>query len=118
MQTISIRDVHLLERLPSRANIDDFDEVSLKRQGYASWFDSIAELLTGALRVGGAQGYLTATTNVLQFSLAACPEFESLAEERGIDTSFCVCPGDSLNQAVENLSENMTFSLFSYGPAL
>lgn len=82
LRVIHIRDVHFLERLPSRQYIDDFDGASLSRQGYASWFDSLTSLVTGALWVGGVEAYLMTTTNVLQFGLAACPELESLCRRR------------------------------------
>lgn len=118
IQSIDVRDVRFLERLALREQIDNWDEPSLTLEGYKSWLDSLINLLTGELSVGGPQDYLRATTNVLRLGVAACPEFESLIKSRGIDTSTTVCPGGSLKRAIENLSQNLTFSFFSYGPAL
>lgn len=95
-----------------------FDEMELQLQGFASWFDSVIELLVGKVTVGGCQDYLTFTTNVLRLGLASCPEFAELTEARGIDTSSIACPGNSLEQAIEDLYQNATFGLFAYEPAL
>lgn len=117
-QQLRVNDIQFLERLPLRKTITSFNDSELTLQGIGAWFDSVSELLVGELTVGGSQDYLTATTNVLQLGLAACPELAELAESRSIDTSTSYCPGGTLERAIEDLYQNATFSLFAYSPVL
>ena len=121
IQSVDVRDVRFLERLPQleRATPLPHIETEYVTEGYKSWFYSLTDLLIGRMDIGDA-GDLTVTTNVLRLGVAGCPDFKTFFKDSGGQNihSTAICPGGALEHALENLSQNFTFSLFSYGPAL
>jgi len=84
--------------------------------GYRGWYRAITSLLTGYVYMGGATGDVTMSTNILQTTLVGCPEMNPTVDLTGI--TAVDCPAQSLEAAVELLSENATLSFFSAVPSM
>lgn len=127
LQTIMVLEQKDLERfLPkSETYTVAFGEDPPEAFGYRSWLDTIASLLKGSLTAAGAQMQPNVNnTKIVQTGLMGCPEMKPaiVMFQAGIETAPLVhdyyCRNGTLEKAIEDLSRNVTFSLFGYANGL
>ena len=85
--------------------------------GYRSWMETITSVLNGSLAAGGPKLAPQISTKVLNTGLVGCPEIKPSLNV--LDRSKTLvyeyyCRNGTLEKAIEDLSRNVTFSLFGY----
>lgn len=90
--------------------------------GYKSWLETIASLLKGSLGVAGPKGVPQINnTQVLNTGLVGCPEMKPAVDlmPRYVTLVYdYYCRNGTLETAIEDLSRNVTLSLFGHAPGL
>lgn len=114
-QSIAVADIRFDHRfLPKESpdgNLCPYDTCS-----YKGWYKAVAAMLTGEAFTGGAYGSFQSNTRVLQTGLIGCPEMATAASISKVIARGC--PEQSLERAVEALSENATLSFFGALPSV
>ena len=95
----------------------------LEAFGYRSWLAIIQSIFSGKIYAGGAQMLPTADAKIVQTGLMGCPEMKPALKIYGQGNAAPLvsdydCRNGTLEKAIEDLSRNVTFSLFGYGNAL
>ncbi|KAI9794015.1 MAG: hypothetical protein M1816_006640 [Peltula sp. TS41687] len=127
LQTIVILQQKDLERFVPKSETYQvaFGEDPPEAFGYRSWLETIRSLLEGSLTAGGAQMQANITkTKIVQTGLMGCPEMKpalvlfQAGDEPAPSVHDYYCRNGTLEKAIEDLSRNVTFSLFGYANGL